>query len=231
METVFIETIQGVLLFSNSLIEYPNNIQERVNTMAETSLGNPAVVGLAGFGTTTLLLQFHNLGLCGAGVVFCCALAFGGGAQLIAGYQEFKVGNNFGYSAFCSYGAFWIALALIFMVSDFQVAKDTWIGAHLKIGAGDLGWFLVAYTVYTAIMFVASLAVHTAMIFTFGTLILGFIGLDLEILAGMGSIKTLVSLDLILCALGAYYMMAHVIFLQVYGRDVLPVGKPWAKKG
>jgi hypothetical protein len=22
-------------------------------------------------------------------------------------------------------------------------------------------------------------------------------------------------------------MMAHVIFMQVFGRDVLPVGKPW----
>jgi hypothetical protein len=32
---------------------------------------------------------------------------------------------------------------------------------------------------------------------------------------------------LILCALNAWYMMAHVIFLQVFGRDVLPVGKPW----
>ncbi|MDP3480426.1 MAG: acetate uptake transporter [Desulfoprunum sp.] len=199
--------------------------------MAETSLGNPAVVGLAGFGTTTLLLQFHNLGLCGTGVVFCCALAFGGFAQLMAGLQEFKAGNNFGYSAFCSYGAFWIALAFIFLVLDLQGVKDTWIGAHLNIGAGDLGWFLVAYTVYTAIMFVGSFAVHTAMVFTFGTLVLGFIGLDLEILAGMGSIKTLVAFDLILCALGAYYMMAHVIFMQVFGRDVLPVGKAWVKKG
>ncbi len=199
--------------------------------MAETSLGNPAVVGLAGFGTTTLLLQFHNLGWCGTGVVFCCALAFGGFTQLMAGLQEFKAGNNFGYSAFCSYGAFWIALGLIFMVSDFQGAKDTWIAGHLKIGTGDLGWFLVAYTVYTAFMWIGSFAVHTAMVFTFTTLILGFIGLDLEILAGMSSIKTLVSIDLILCALGALYMMAHVIYLQVFGRDVLPVGKPWVKKG
>ncbi len=199
--------------------------------MAETPMGNPAVVGLAGFATTTLLLQFHNLGLCGAGVVFCCAIAFGGGAQLLAGLQEFKAGNNFGYSAFCSYGAFWLALAAIFLISDYQAAPGSWIAGHLKIGAGDLGWFLVAYTVYTAIMFVGSLAIHTAMIFTFGTLILGFIGLDLEVLAGMTWLKPLVSYDLILCALGAYYMMAHVIFLQVFGRDVLPVGKPWVKKG
>jgi succinate-acetate transporter protein len=30
-----------------------------------------------------------------------------------------------------------------------------------------------------------------------------------------------------LCALSAWYMMAHAIFSQVFGRDVLPVGKPW----
>ena len=70
--------------------------------MAGQTTGNPAVVGLAGFGMTTLLLQFHNLGWCGSGIVFCTALAFGGGAQLIAGFQEFKAGNNFGYSAFVS---------------------------------------------------------------------------------------------------------------------------------
>lgn len=195
-----------------------------------TPMGNPAVVGLAGFGTTTLLLQFHNLGWCGTGVVFCCALAFGGGAQLLAGLQEFKAGNNFGYSAFASYGAFWIALAFIFLLLDLQSAPNSWIGAHLKIGAGDLGWFLVAYTVYTVVLFIGSFAVHKAMVFTFTTLLLGFIGLDLEILAGMHSIKTLVALDLILCALGAYYMMAHVIFAQVFGRDILPVGSPMVKK-
>ncbi len=193
-------------------------------------MGNPAVVGLAGFGTTTLLLQFHNLGLCGTGVVFCCALAFGGGAQLMAGLQEFRAGNNFGYSAFSAYGAFWIALACIFLLLDLQAAPGSWIGSHLTIGNGDLGWFLVAYTCFTAILWIGSFAIHSAMIFTFTTLLIGFIGLDLEVLAGMSFLKTFVAIDLILCAMGAYYMMAHVIFHQVYGRDVLPVGSAWVKK-
>ena len=37
----------------------------------QAPMGNPAVVGLAGFGLTTLLLQLHNLGLCGLGPVLC----------------------------------------------------------------------------------------------------------------------------------------------------------------
>ena len=82
-------------------------------------MGNPAVVGLAGFGMTTLILQFHNVGWCGAGPVVALGLIFGGIAQMIAGLQEMKTGNNFGYSAFTTYGCFWIALALILLGNHF----------------------------------------------------------------------------------------------------------------
>ncbi|PSH03669.1 MAG: hypothetical protein CXZ00_10820 [Acidobacteria bacterium] len=198
--------------------------------MAGEAHGNPAVVGLAGFGITTLLLQFHNLGWCGSGVVFCAALMFGGAAQLIAGFQEFKAGNNFGYSAFTAYGAFWISLAFIFLVSNLQTTPNSIIGPPLKITATDIGYFMLVYTVYTLIMFVASLAVHKAMTLTFLTLLLGFSGLDLVFLLGMKSILTITAIDLIFCALVALYMMAHAIFLQVFGRDILPVGEPLVSK-
>jgi succinate-acetate transporter protein len=79
-------------------------------------------------------------------------------------------------------------------------------------------------------MFIGSLAVHTAMVLTFLTLLLGFIGLDLVFLADAKGLLAITAWDLVICALLAYYMMAHVIFLQVYGRNILPVGKPWVKK-
>ena len=78
--------------------------------MAEHKLGNPAVVGLGGFGFTTLILQFHNVGWMGLGPVVWLAVVFGGLAQMVAGLQEMKTGNNFGYCAFTAYGCFWIAL-------------------------------------------------------------------------------------------------------------------------
>ncbi len=198
--------------------------------MAGPAQGNPAVVGLAGFGATTLLLQFHNLGWCGSGVVFCTAVAFGGLAQLIAGYQEFKAGNNFGYSAFTAYGAFWLALAAIFLILDLQSAPNTFITEPLKVTHGDVGFFLLTFTLYTIIMWIGSFAVHVAMFLTFLTLVLGFIGLDLVFLAGMKNLMTITAWDLIVCALLAWYMMAHVIFLQVFGRNVLPVGGPLVSK-
>jgi succinate-acetate transporter protein len=182
--------------------------------MSQSKLGNPAVVGLAGFGLTTLLLQFANLGLVGATPVIASAIIFGGAAQLFAGFQEMKVGNNFGFCAFSGYGAFWLIFALIKLLARYQV---------FPAGGNDMGWFLVAYTLFTAILWVASMKVHKAMFVTFSLLLIGFILLDLEHF-GFPGLKVVASVELIFCALSALYMMAHVILLDTFGRDVLPVG-------
>jgi len=90
--------------------------------MADASsspVANPAPLGLAGFGLTTLLLSCINAGLLpGDGpsliaVVVPLAFAYGGLAQIIAGIMEFKNGNTFGTVAFTSYGLFWMWFALL----------------------------------------------------------------------------------------------------------------------
>jgi len=183
--------------------------------------GNPAVVGLAGFGITTLVLQFHNVGWCGIGPVFALALIFGGLAQLIAGFQEFKCGNNFGYSAFVGYGAFWITFAVILICNALGVYEST----H-----ADIGFFLIGYTVYTFIMWIPAMRIHGAMALTFTLLLIGFILLDIaHFLPHESSVRLtmIAGYELMACALGALYMMAAAIYAQVFGREILPLGKPW----
>ena len=182
--------------------------------------GNPAVVGLAGFGLTTLLLQFHNIGLMGLGPVVSMGFIFGGLAQMIAGFQEQKMGNNFGYSAFVAYGAFWIGLGIIWMLNNFGIYQSS---------ATDVGYFLVAWTLYTVIMFIASLRVHKAMAFTFGTLLLGFILLDLGHF-GNPIFNVIAGYELIICALAAWYMMAGIIINDLAGKTVLKMGSPLISK-
>lgn len=184
--------------------------------MSQPKLGNPAVVGLSGFGLTTLVLQFHNLGLCGIGPVFALAVVFGGLAQLVAGFQEQKMGNNFGFCAFTGYGAFWISFAVILVGNRFKIFESS---------LTDVGYFLVAFTLFTLILWVASMKVHMAMFVTFSLLLVGFILLDLAHF-GFPALTKVAGVELILCALSALYMMAHVVFLDLFGRDVLPVGKP-----
>lgn len=187
--------------------------------MSDKKHGNPAVVGLAGFGLTTLLLQFHNIGLMGIGPVLASGLIFGGLAQMIAGFQEQKMGNNFGYSAFVSYGAFWISLGIIWLLSVFKVYEPS---------ATDVGYFLVAWTLYSVIMFIASMRIHTAMAFTFLTLIIGFILLDLGHF-GNPTFNIVAGYELMICAFSALYMMAAIIINDLAGKTVLSMGKPWVK--
>jgi hypothetical protein len=193
--------------------------------MAEAKLGNPAVVGLGGFGMTTLILQFHNLGWVGLGPVLWIGLCFGGTAQLIAGLLEFKTGNNFGFGAFTAYGAFWISLCFFVIMGT---NKDI-VAAYpvLKFNAHELGMYLVVWTFFTIIFFIATFKHHTALIFLFGTLVVGFIGLDLKELAGMEAVGTFAAWDLIVCALIAWYLMAQIILSEV-GIN-LPVGSAWIK--
>ena len=139
--------------------------------MAEQKQGNPAVVGLAGFGLTTMMLQFHNVGWMGLGPVIWLGLIFGGLAQMIAGLQEMKTGNNFGYCAFTAYGSFWISLALILIGNHFNIYVSS---------KTDIGWFLVAWTAFTAILWIASMRISGALALTFTLLLIGFILSDLE---------------------------------------------------
>ncbi len=193
--------------------------------MEEVKLGNPAAVGLGGFAMTTFILQCHNLGWVDLTPVLWIGIFYGGLAQFVAGYFEFRVGNNFGFSAFVSYGAFWIALALFIIFgtnADLDKAYPV-----LKLTGQGLGYFLVAWTIYTGIMFIASMKHNGVLAFLFLTLFLGFLGLDIKELAGNKFIGTLAAWDLMVCAFTAWYLMAHVVF--EHAGINLPVGKPWLK--
>jgi succinate-acetate transporter protein len=128
-----------------------------------------------------------------------------------------KTGNNFGYCAFTSYGAFWIALALMLLGNKYDL---------FKAGTEDVGLFLVAWTLFTVILWIGSLRIHGAMAFTFTTLLIGFILLDLAHF-GYPGLTVVAGYELMICALAAWYMMARVILNEIYGREILPAGKPW----
>jgi len=186
---------------------------------SETNLANPAAVGLGAFGATTLLLQLHNLGLVSTGAVMWLAFFFGGLAQFIAGFQEFRTGNSFGFAAFTTYGAFWIALGGI------------WLNGQLKfapISGTDVGWFLVIFTGLTFIYFLGAMRQNSALAWVFLTLLIGFILLDIgHLVPGAEVFNKIAAVELIVCALLAWYLMAHVVLTPL--KINVPAGKPWIK--
>src|SRR6266487_4156585 len=83
---------------------------------AAPAIADPAPLGLSAFALTTFVLSCSNAGFifpkvgAGGDVVIGLALFYGGIVQLVAGIQEFRQGNTFGATAFCSYGGFCLAL-------------------------------------------------------------------------------------------------------------------------
>lgn len=163
---------------------------------------NPAAVGLAAFGGTTLLLQFANLGWASNGVVLWMAMFFGGLAQLIAGLQEFRTGNNFGYAAFTTYGAFWLTIGGILFGKHFNI---------IGVSTTDIGWTLLVFTFLTAIFLVGAVRQNTGVAMIFLTLLIGFILLDIgHLVSGAAVFTKIGAYELLLCVASAWYMMAHV---------------------
>jgi uncharacterized protein len=126
--------------------EAPPKVEEKPEWWA-----SPAVVGLMGFGTTTMIAGLSNLpqpyvnGFAGNWVVFGMAAAFGGIAQLIAGLIALRKGNMFAGSAFMGYGAFWLAFTLMLNVFVTPVASS---GSVIYYGVAGFAfiWMLFTFT-------------------------------------------------------------------------------------
>jgi succinate-acetate transporter protein len=178
---------------------------------------NPAPLGLAGFALTTFLLNLHNAGLISIGAALPVGLFYGGLAQLVAGFLEFRTGNTFGMTAFGSYGAFWISLASMVLM---QVNK--WLPPEAV-----QGWLLatlVAWTIFTAVLLVATFRHSKALVWVFATLTILFILLDVQAWTGNQLVGRIAGWEGIFCALTAWYLMAAILLNDSFGRVVLPVG-------
>jgi uncharacterized protein len=141
---------------------------------AAPAIANPAPLGLSAFALTTFVLSAANANLyTGATIVVGLAIFYGGLAQLLAGLQEFKAGNTFGATAFCSYGGFWLALGLVLL-------PPTGIAAALGKDLGTaLGVFLLGWTIFTGMMFLGTLRSNVALIAVFFFLFLTFLALTI----------------------------------------------------
>jgi hypothetical protein len=191
------------------------------------SPADPAPLGLAGFALTTFVLSMINANLVGggvltaAGIVIGPALAYGGIAQFAAGLWEFRTGNTFGATAFCSYGAFWISFYILLHVGVSVIPKTEIFSA--------VGLYLWAWAIFTAYMFIASLRTTGAVALVFLLLTITFIvlGIGNSALAGSGSVTNgTVKLGGYLglaTAIAAWYASFAVVTNATWGRTILPV--------
>src|SRR3954454_21368003 len=137
-------------------------MNESLTRMRDTT-GNPAPLGLLGFGMTTVLLNLHNAGFYELNtMILAMGICYGGVAQIIAGIMEWKKGNTFATTAFISYGLFWVSLLRLIVFPKIgwaSAADNTAMAAYLAM------WGL-----FTAVMFIGTLRLHVAGQVVFGSL-------------------------------------------------------------
>lgn len=182
---------------------------------AEPSVADPGPLGLAGFATTTFVLSMFNSGLvnaAGSGVVLGLALAYGGGAQLLAGMWEFKRNNTFGAVAFSSYGAFWISFFFL----------ERYTPAATITGHG-VGLYLIAWAIFTAYMTVPTLRLNAGLVAVFAALTLTFLFLGIGAASNSTGTTHLGGYLGLLTALLAWYCSFAGVTNATFGRAVLPL--------
>ena len=185
------------------------------------AIADPAPLGLVGFGMTTLALSFANAGIIkeagGLSVILGLAIFYGGIAQFVAGIWEFRRGNTFGATAFCSYGAFWLSF--------------WWLNTHAIAGASpdihqSLALFLFSWALFTAYMSIAALRTTTATLAVFVALTLTFIFLGIGALqndlTGLASMTKVGGYIGIVTALLAFYASAALVINATHKKDLLP---------
>jgi hypothetical protein len=147
---------------ATSTFSMPTLPSAKALPVTNTSVADPAPLGLAAFALTTFVLSCVNAGLIGKGgdfVVLGLALAYGGLAQFCAGMWEFKRNNVFGATAFTSYGAFWLSFALLVTFFVGKLPAETVPGA--------IGTFLLAWGIFSAFMTVGAAKVSRPLLVTF----------------------------------------------------------------
>jgi succinate-acetate transporter protein len=183
-----------------------------------TVFADPAALGLGAFALTTFVLSTVNAGLLPATVepvVLGLALFYGGIAQFSAGIWEFAKGNTFGATAFCSYGAFWMAFWFLARFTDLSAAgKDA--------GKG-VGVFLLAWGIFTLYMTVAARRTNRAVFLVFIALTPTFFALAIGAYTATVTVTRIGGWLGILTALLAWYASFAVVINSTHQRTVLPV--------
>jgi succinate-acetate transporter protein len=189
----------------------------RVLAELKDRTANPAPLGLMAFGLTTVLLNLHNAGLFGMNtMILAMGVFYGGVAQVIASLQEYKKNNTFGATAFGSYGLFWLTFVGIF-------AFPKWMGIDAPDATG-LGWYLLAWGVFTGLMFVGTLRINRSLQTVFGSLTILFVLLAIAEWTGNTTVTKVAGWEGIFVGLSAVYGSIALIWNELYGRTVLPIG-------
>ena len=142
--------------------------------------------------------------------------------------MEFRVGNTFGTTVHCSYGAFWLAFAM-FLVPSLGI-RDAY-GGDERAYSFALGIFLILWCFLTLIFFIAALRTNIAILVILGLVILAFFFLSLAQFVSTSHYTSAVRLNRaggafsVLCAFAAFYAGSSGLMTEATTWVRFPLGE------
>ncbi|MDI6916211.1 MAG: acetate uptake transporter [Thermoplasmatales archaeon] len=177
-------------------------------------VGNAAPLGLMGFGMTTVLLNLHNAGFFALGsMILAMGIFYGGLAQVIAGILEFRKGNTFATTAFCSYGLFWLSLVALILLP--------YRGLTTASEKTAMASYFFMWGLFTFVMFFGTLKTNRALQFVFMSLAILFF-----LLTGAQFIPALTKIagyEGIICGFSAIYLALAEVVNEMHQKTVMPI--------
>ena len=181
-------------------------------------LANPAPLGLAAFGMTTVLLNLHNAGILDAfslGMIFSMGIFYGGLAQVFAGMWEMRKANTFGTLAFTSYGLFWISLVFILVFPT--------MGWAPPVSKPAMAAYLFMWGLFTFFMFFGTLRTNRVLQFVFLSLTVLFWLLAIGDATNSEIVIRIAGVEGLFCGLAAFYLAMAEVINETNQRTVLPI--------
>jgi len=191
-------------------------VEEVKKIALEDLTANPAPLGLLGFGLTTVLLNIHNAGFYPMNsMILAMGIAYGGIAQILACWMEYKKGNTFGMVAFGSYGLFWWSFVLLLILPKMGLATAP--------DPAALASYLFMWGLFTLVMFIGTLKHNRGLQVVFISLAALFFLLTGAELTGNPTLTIIAGYEGIFTGLSAVYVGLATVINETYKRDVLLV--------
>lgn len=198
--------------------------QEQTNTV-KISNADPSALRLFGLAMVTLVASSQKLGWTQElSFVIPWAVFLGGFAQLFACINDSKRNNVFGTTAFGAYAFFWFAVATSWLIKLGVFGESMAAAAD----SAQLGVAFIGYLIFTLFMTVEAMETRKVLFIIFALIDFLFIGLSLSSFGILTPFtKELAAYSELLIALFSFYGSAAAVLNPHFGRQVLPVGKPF----
>ena len=186
---------------------------------------DPTAIGLFGLAMVTLVASTQKLGITtGFSYIIPWAIFLGSFAQLFAALGDSKRNNVFGATAFGGYAFFWMAVATSWLI------KLGFFGQTLatQVDVNQLGFAFLGYLIFTLFMTIGALETNKNLFVIFVLIDFLFIGLTLTSFGVMTeATHKLAAYSELLIAIFSFYGSGASVLNNHFGREFLPVGKPF----